>query len=55
MKKLKRMQLKCFKCGNVRHVNVIGDLTEDDKQCKECNQVITESGIAEIKEDLLLE
>lgn len=45
-------QLKCRKCGSVRHVN--GPLTENDKICPDCKYVINESWIMEVKQDSFL-
>lgn len=45
-------QLKCEKCGAVQ--NIAGPLREMDKRCPNCQEIITESGIAEIKTDSFL-
>ncbi len=56
MKEYKRMQIKCSKCGNVVHKNVIGELTESDRTCEQCGHLITEgTHIAEVKQEFLLE
>jgi len=46
-------QVKCEKCGNVRHIQ--GPVTSTDRVCPDCHEVITESEIIEIKQDFLLE
>jgi len=45
-------QLKCKKCGDVRHV--LGPLSENDKICPKCSYVINESWIMEVKQDSFL-
>ena len=54
MKEYKRLQFRCG-CGKVVQKNILGDITEADKKCGECGQIITESNIVEIKEEFLLE
>lgn len=54
MKEYKRYQFRCQDCGDVVHKNVIGSLTENDKKCDKCGTIITETHIAEIKQDSFL-
>jgi hypothetical protein len=54
MTELKKFQLRCA-CGKVMQKNIFGIITEADKKCDDCGQVITESNVMEIKEEFLLE
>lgn len=54
MKEYKRFQLRCG-CGKVMQKNILGTITEADKKCGDCGQIITESNVVEIKEEFLLE
>lgn len=54
MKEYKMVQFRCS-CGKVVQKHIFGQITEADKKCDDCGQIITESNIAEIKQDFLLE
>lgn len=54
MTELKKFQLRCA-CGKVVQKNIMGNITENDKKCGDCGQIITESNVVEIKEEFLLE
>ena len=53
MEKQQTWQIKCHNCGHVR--NEKGSFTESFKICPRCQEVIMENGIAEIKQEYLLE
>ncbi len=55
MQEYKRYQIRCQDCGNVVHKNIIGTVSENDKKCDKCGTLITETHIAEVKEEFLLE
>jgi len=54
MKEYKTVQFRC-QCGKVAQKNIFGEVTEADKKCGECGEIITESNIMEIKQEFLLE
>lgn len=54
MKEYKTVQFRCG-CGKVVQKKIFGTVTEADKKCDDCGQIITESNICEIKQEFLLE